>query len=121
MKRATASATKARDVQARARLSKDQLAAMAEEATVDAHDDSEQLTGWFTMLEEQLEIPFETKVLGIAATVASLDLRDGVGIFAVCARGRFRQAIALTDLPLPSPKPAGSDWIEAYRYWVGRR
>ena len=94
---------------------------MIEEATVDAYDESEQATGWYTMFEEYLELPFETKVLGVAVTVASIDLRDGGQIVAVCTRGRARQAISLVDLPLPSPKPAGSEWIEAYRHWMGQR
>jgi hypothetical protein len=94
---------------------------MIEEATVDAYDESEQATGWFTMFEEYLELPFETKVLGTAVTVTSIDLRDNHQIVAICTRGRDRQAISLVDLPLPSPKPAGSDWIEAYRHWLGGR
>jgi hypothetical protein len=40
------------------RLSEDRLTAMIEEATVDCYDESEQLTGWFTMIEENLEVPF---------------------------------------------------------------
>lgn len=103
------------------RLSKARFTAMAEEATVDAHGESEQATGWFTMFEEHLQLPFETKVLGTAVTVASIDLRDSCQIVAICRRGRDRQAILLVDLPLPSPKPAGTDWIEAYRYWLGPR
>ncbi len=94
---------------------------MIEEATVDACDESEQATGWFTMFEEHLGTPFETKVLGSAVTVASIDLRDGGQIVALCTRGRERQTISLLDLPLPSPRPAGSEWIEAYRYWLGGR
>lgn len=35
---------------------------MFEEATVDAYDDDEQATGWFTMLEEHLELPIETNM-----------------------------------------------------------
>ncbi len=94
---------------------------MIEEATVDAYDESEQATGWFTMFEEHLALPFETRVLGTAVTVTSIDLREGGQIVAVCTRGRDRQAIPLVDLPLPSPNPAGTDWIEAYRYWLGGR
>jgi len=61
-----------------ARLSKERLAEMIEEATVDAYDESEQATGWYTMFEQYLKLPFETKALGVAATVASIDLRgDG--------------------------------------------
>ena len=46
---------------------------MVEEATVDAYDEDEQATGWFTMFEEHLELPFETKVLGTTVTIASID------------------------------------------------
>jgi hypothetical protein len=93
---------------------------MIEEATVDAYGEQEQATGWFTMFEEHLELPFETKVFGAAVTVDSIAVRDGGKIIiAVCTRGRHRQAISLVDLPLPSPRPAGTEWIEAYRYWLG--
>jgi hypothetical protein len=33
---------------------------MIEEATDDAYRDSEQTTGWYTMLDEYLALPFET-------------------------------------------------------------
>ena len=90
--------TKTRGTRTSPRLSKEMLAEMIEEATVDAYDDSEQATGRFTMFEEH------------------------VGqIVAICTRGRDRQAISLVDLPLPPPKPAGTGWIEAYRYWLSRR
>ena len=84
------------------RLSKERLAEMIEEATVDAYDESEQATGWFTMFEEHVKLPFETTVLGAAVTVTSIDLRDGGQIGAICTRGRQRQAIALVDLPRTS-------------------
>jgi len=42
------------------RLSKARLAAMIEEATVDAYGESEQTTGGYTMLEEHLALPFDT-------------------------------------------------------------
>ena len=113
--------TNSRSTRTPTRLSKARLAEMVEEATVDASGESEQATGWFTMFEEHLELPFETKVLGTAVTVTSIDLCDSGQIIAICTRGRDRQAISLVDLPLPSPKPAGSEWIEAYRYWLGRK
>ena len=94
---------------------------MIEEAIVDAGDESEQAMGWFTMFEEHLELPFETRVLGTVVTVASLDLRDGGQLNAICTHGRDRQAISLAELPLPTPRPPGSEWIEAYRHWLGGR
>ncbi|MEO9136247.1 MAG: hypothetical protein ABI316_06550 [Casimicrobiaceae bacterium] len=60
---------------AASRISKVRLAAMIEEATVDAYGDSE--------------------------------------------RGRERQSVPILDLPLPSPRPEGVEWIEAYRHWIG--
>ena len=101
------------------RISKARLAAMIEEATVDAYGESEQTTGWYTMLEEHLALPFDTTVLGVVVKVARLDLRGDHDIVAICTRGRERQSVPILDLPLPRPRPAGAEWIEAYRHWVG--
>lgn len=101
-------------------LSKAKLAEMCREATVDAYDDAEQAMGWFGMFEEHLALPFETKVLGVVVSVTDIELRDA-GLVAICEHGRHRQAILLIDVPLPSPKPAGADWIEAYRSWLRGR
>ncbi len=106
---------------ATSRISKVRLAEMIEEATVDAYDESEQATGWFTMLEGNLELPFETEVLGVPVRVTRIDQRDDDRLVAICTRGREEQAIGLVDLPLPTPMPEGAEWIEAYRQWIGRR
>jgi hypothetical protein len=72
-------------------------------------------------LDEYLDLPFATKVLGIEVTVEKIELHDDARIVAICARGRLRQAIGLLDLPRPSPPPAGAEWIEAYRlFFAGR-
>ena len=42
---------------------------MIEEATVDAYGECEQATGWFTVLGDNLDVPFETEVLGVMVTV----------------------------------------------------
>jgi hypothetical protein len=42
-------------------------------------------------------------------------------IIAICRRRGIRQAIPLSDLPLPSPAPARSEWIDAYRHWLDTR
>jgi hypothetical protein len=103
------------------RISKERLAEMIEEATVDAHGESEQAMGWFTMLDEHLELPFDTEVLGVSVRVARIDHRDDDRLVAICARGRDEQAIGLADLPLSTPLPPGAEWIEAYRRWLGGR
>jgi Calcium binding len=91
------------------------LDAMIEEATVDAYNDEEQITGLFTMLEEHLALPFDTEMLGITVTVTKIDITPGNEIVAICRRDAHKQAIPILDLPLPDPAPDGVEWIDAYR------
>ena len=93
------------------------LDAMIEKATVDAYNDEEQITGLFTMLEQHLALPFDTELLGITVTVAKIDLTAGNEIVAICRRDAHKQAIPILDLPLPTPRPDGAEWIDAYRRW----
>ncbi len=91
------------------------------EATVDCYNESEEITGIFTMLEENLAVPFTTKLLGFEVTVERIDLNDADEIVAVCRRGRERQRIPILDLPLPEPRPKGAEWIDAFRRWAQGR
>ena len=101
------------------RINKRRIEEMIEQATVDCHGESEQMTGWFTVLDEYLAVPFETTVLGFPVTVERVDLNRSEQIVAVCARGRDRQALPILNLPLPTPRPDGAEWIEAFRQWRG--
>ncbi len=92
---------------------------MVEEATVDCYNEEEQVTGLFTMLEEYLAVPFETRVLGVSVIVTSVDMTDSDQVVAMCRRDGLKQAIPILDLRLPTPPPAGAEWIEAYRRWLG--
>jgi len=94
------------------------LEAMVEEATVDCYNEDEQITGLFTLLEDNLVVPFQAEVLGVAVTVESVDLTASGHIVAICSRDRFRQTIPILDLPPPTPPPEGAEWIDdAYRHW----
>ena len=77
---------------------KAKLKALIETAIVDAYDESEQRTGFYTMLDEHLDTPFETEILGLPArplTAGDFHLRpaapgssaDEGGISPVSARG----------------------------------
>ena len=94
---------------------------MIEEATVDCYNESEQITGWFTMIDENLAVPFATTVLGVSVTVERVDLNRSEQIVAICRRGRDRQSLPMLDLTLPTPPPDGAEWIEAFRQWRGER
>jgi hypothetical protein len=99
-------------------ISEARLDELVEEATVDCYDESEQISGFFNMLEEQLAVPFTTKLLGAEISVKRIDLTDEEEIVAICRRGRSRQRISILDLPLPRPRPTGTEWIEAFRRWA---
>lgn len=99
-------------------MSKTQLDAMVEEATVDCYNESEQVTGLLTVIEDELKVPFTTQVLGVDVKVERVDLTGEDQIVAICSREKLRQSIPLLDLPLPTPPPKGSEWIEAYRHWL---
>src|ERR1039457_1054489 len=92
------------------RLSKAWLDELVEEALVDAYGESEQATGFYTMIENDLCPPFETEMLGVMRS-------EDDQLVAVCRKGKDRQRILLTDLPLPKTLPKGGEWIVAYRYW----
>ena len=111
---------------ARPRKSADQcrtahLDKLIEEATVDCYNESEEITGIFTMLEDNLAVPFATTMLGVEVTVERVDLNDADEIVAVCRRGRERLRVPVIDLPLPEPRPKGTEWIDAYRRWARGR
>ena len=101
-----------------AELSEAELDELVEQAIVDAYGDDEQMLGLYTMINNNLVLPFTTTILGVEANVESVDVTDS-GIVAICARGADRQAIPILDLRLPVPSPAGSEWIAAYRRWAG--
>ena len=44
------------------------------------------------MIGDNLAVPFETRVLGVTVTVRKIDYADS-GIVAICARGKYQQAI----------------------------
>ncbi len=61
---------------------------MIEDATIDACGESEQMTGFCTMLDDNLAMPFQTEVLGVEVTVERVAMTDDEQIVAVCTRGK---------------------------------
>jgi Calcium binding len=103
------------------KLREARLDELIEQATVDAYDESEQMVGFHTMLDEHLDLPFSTEVLGVEVAVEQVDISDDNHIVAICRRNRSSQRIPILDLPLPTPPPQGTEWIDAYRRWARGR
>jgi len=102
----------------KSRLSKAKLDELVEQATVDCYNESEQATGLYTMIEDNLQLPFDTEVLGMPVNVIAVDITEDDVIVAVCQRGGQNQKLPILELPLPARRPAGSEWIDAYRHWA---
>ena len=56
-------------------LSNAMLDRMIKEAIVDAYGESEQTVGFYTMIEDNLAVPFDTEILGVEVTVERVDIR----------------------------------------------
>ena len=97
-------------------LSARKLDKMIKEATVDCYDELEQASGFFTMIEDHLAVPFATQVLGIEVSLVGVEMDDNGSIKAMCERKGKRQLIGLIDLELPKSPPSGAEWIAAYRH-----
>ncbi len=69
------------------------------------YNESEQVTGLLTMLQDHLALPFETTLLGVRVTVARVDLTANDEIVAICRRDDHKQSIPILDLSLPTPSP----------------
>ena len=57
-------------------LSEAELDALIDEATVDCYNEDEELAGFAVMIEDNLAVPFETMVLGVAVTVEKINQLD---------------------------------------------
>jgi hypothetical protein len=68
-------------------MSMTRLDTMVEETTVDCYNESEQITGLFTVIEDELTVPFKTQVLGVDITVERLEYSHAGGVYASPVRG----------------------------------
>lgn len=91
---------------------------MIAEALVDAYGESERRTAWGTVLDDRVETPFESRVLGVTVIVEGFDVTSAGDVVARCRRGSARQTIPAADLALPDPPPGGAEWLAAYRHWA---
>ena len=101
---------------------------LIEEAIVDCYDEYEQAPGLFTKVEDELRLPFTTRVLGVEVAVVAVEQDDdGLGLVAVREREGEEQGTPLADLSVSSPVPmprdvgAAGDSVTARGGRAGRR
>ena len=98
-------------------FSKAKLERLIEQAVVDAYTEGEQVVGFLTMMEEHLALPFSANIFGVDVVVERVDMTRIGQIVAIYRHDKIRQRIGILDLPLPTPAPAGTEWIAAYCHW----
>ena len=95
-----------------------QLEELVEAATLDCYCEEEEAMGFLSKIEEEVDFPFESRVLGAPVQVEGVVQAGETEILAICSRGGERQRVRLADLRLPAPPPKGAEWIAAYRMWL---
>jgi hypothetical protein len=94
------------------------LHALIEEATIECYNEFEDHMGFVNMIEECVVGPFKAKVIGEEVEVVKLcGPIAGNGIDAVCRYKGADYRIDISSLEWPKKKPAGFEWIDAYRLW----
>ena len=98
-----------------------ELDALIKEVTVDAYNDSEQLTAFFTAFEEEARFPCAGTVIGEDVEVLSLTTdEDRLELVATCGRGGRRYKVALHEVELRSG-PETLQLFAAYKRWLRPR
>jgi Calcium binding len=93
------------------------LEKLIEEATVDTYGAAEQMTGFYTLIEETVEFPFIAKLVGEPVEVLRVDLDEsGEDLVAVCRRGRKEYRIRLLELEIPNSVLGGNSISAFFQY-----
>lgn len=88
-----------------------------EMATVDAHGEEEQATGWLTCIQEMFDKFEKVKVLGQEVDLEGFDLANERAVVVVCRQGKKITKIALEAIDFPKLSPKESLWLKAWKKW----
>lgn len=87
-----------------------------EEATVDCHDEYEQISGWFCVLEENIPAPCKCSIGKEIASLEKIDMNNSSSeIFGYIKLNKTKIRVPIEDILLEDPNLM--KYIEAYRYW----
>lgn len=98
-------------------MTDDQIEELIEEATVDCYDEEECLVGFFTMIEDELQLPFKAKVFEEEIEVISVKhIRNSIKV--ICQKNDSKQSVDITDIACDWNKIEGGKWVIAYKSWL---
>ncbi|OWK45348.1 hypothetical protein [Fimbriiglobus ruber] len=100
-------------------LDEDAVREALEEATVDSHDETEQHSGLWHTIEEQLEFPFQAQVIGEIVTIVDMEWpeKDEFGLDLIVERNGQRHRVEARSVNLLPPLPKGHLYLAAYLDW----
>ena len=104
------------------RLDEQEVQEAMDEATVDANGEDEQHTGLLTVIQDELELPFNAELFGEIVQVTDMQWPedDHYGLDLVCERNGRQQAIEARNVELVEPLPEGYLYLAAYLDWKRR-
>lgn len=94
-----------------------------EEACVDCYGSSEQWSGLFEMVGQELEFPFPARAMGENVQVVDTEPPDfdSLGLDLVIAHKKKHYAIAAHCVELLQPLPGGHPYLAAYLNWKSKQ
>ena len=94
------------------------LEELIEEGTVDCYGEYEQKSGMICAVSDEVEVPFNAKVIGEKVTVQKLEEKSQ--LMAVCEKNGKTFEINIDSIEFIKPYPEGFEWIEAYKLFMER-
>ena len=100
-------------------IKKSDIDRMIEEATVDAHDETEQAMGFLAAIQDEIACPFTAFIVGELVDVVGFDAEgNDPAVIAICKRNGKMYKVGATSLEWHERPPKGYEWIEAYKVWL---
>ncbi len=97
-----------------------ELNTIIEDATVDAHDEEEQLSGWESILEDSLRFPFPIQFAGKKCQAIQIEFKhDRLGL-EIISRGKKTWADLSEIAPQKNTEQSDKNWLFliAYQKWA---
>jgi len=89
---------------------------IAEEATVDCHDEEEQIVGWEIVLDENIATPRSCRIGKQEAVLEKISTDDHAGsVLGIVRLNKTKLRILIQDIILDDAK--AMQYIDAYKYW----
>ena len=86
---------------------------------MDAYGEDEQHGAFLVMLEDRVACPFTALVVGEEVDVRGFDWAGAPHeIVALCRRKGRTYRVSVTALQWVGRRPAGAEWLDAYRAWL---